>query len=220
MDDDTRDHDRLKAAILERMTDLAEEKHLGLAMIMAGFDGLTGPHRDLPRDPATLALIQENYPDATPALIGDRALDEDGLKIALAAAETLARIYVDYSPLSHWAGDMANDEEMRPAMSADVEAILTDLSNQWLGDGASLFGVTCTIILTAVRESLWRGLPWPKAARICLDALRMNYTMPNSVSDGEGLAVFAERMGISKNEARKYVEAAREADPATRRKTH
>jgi hypothetical protein len=48
----------------------------------------------------------------------------------------------------------------------------------------------------------------------------MNYTMPNSVSDGEGLAVFAERMGISKNEARKYVEAAREADPATRRKTH
>ncbi len=220
MDDDTRDHDRLKAAILERMTDLAEEKHLGLAMIMAGFDVLTGPHRDLPRDPATLALIQENYADATPALIGERALDEDGLKAALAAAETLARIYVDYSPLSHWAGDMANDEETRPAMSADVEATLTDLSNQWLGDGASLFGVTCTIILTAVRESLRRGLPWPKAARTCLDALHMTYAMPNSVSDGEGLAVFAERMGISKNEARKYVEAAREADPATRRKTH
>jgi hypothetical protein len=93
---------------------------------MAGFDGLTGPHRDLPRDPATLALIQENYPDATPALIGDRALDEDGLKIALAAAETLARIYVDYSPLSHWARDLANDEERRPAMSADIEATLTD----------------------------------------------------------------------------------------------
>jgi hypothetical protein len=220
MDDDTRDHDRLKTTIMERVTDLAEEKHLGLAMIMAGFDVLTGPYRDLPWDPATLAFIQENYPDATPALINERALDEDGLKIALAAAETLARIYVDYSPLSHWARDLANYEEMRPAMSADVEAILTDLSNQWLGDDASLFGVTCTIILTAARESLRRGLPWPKAARTCLDALRMTYTMPNSVSDGEGLAVFAERMGISKNEARKYVEAAREADPATRRKTH
>jgi hypothetical protein len=220
MDDDTRDHDRLKTAILERVTDLAEEKHLGLAMIMAGFDVLTGPHRDLPRDPATLALIQENYADATPALIGERALDEDGLKAALAAAETLARIYVDYSPLAHWAGDMANDEETRPAMSADVEATLTDLSNQWLGDGASLFGVTCTIILTAVREPLRRGLPWPKAARTCLDALHMTYAMPNSVSDGEGLAVFAEKMGISKNEAKKYVEAAREAAPATRRKTH
>ena len=184
MANDMQDQDRLKIAIMERVTDLAAEKHLGLGMILAGFDVLTGPHRDLPRDPALLALIKENYSDATPALIRNRALDEEGLKVALIAAETLARIYVDYSPLSHWASNKANDEENRLRMSADVEKTLARLLDDWLGRGASLFGVTCTIVLTAVRDALRRGLPWPKAARVCLDALRMTYTLPASLLEG------------------------------------
>ena len=35
---DMRDQDRLKSAVIERVADLAAEKHLGLAMILAGFD--------------------------------------------------------------------------------------------------------------------------------------------------------------------------------------
>ena len=39
---DMRDQDRLKSAVIERVADLAAEKHLGLAMILAGFDILNG----------------------------------------------------------------------------------------------------------------------------------------------------------------------------------
>ena len=205
---DMRDQDRLKSAVIERVADLAAEKHLGLAMILAGFDILTAPHRDLPDDPAVLALIQENYPDATQALVRNRALNEEGLRVALAAAETLARIYVDYSPLSHWASDRTSDGEKTPRMSGDVDDVLSKLSDNWMRRGASPFGVTCTIVLTAIKNAFRSGLPWPKAARICLDALHTTYVMPSSLSDSDLLAAFADTMGISESEARKYVAAA------------
>ena len=94
---DMRDQDRLKSAVIERVADLAAEKHLGLAMILAGFDILTAPHRDLPDDPAVLALIQENYPDATQALVRNRALDSDLLAAfadTMGISESEARKYV------------------------------------------------------------------------------------------------------------------------------
>ena len=217
---DMRDQDRLKIAIMERVMDLGAERHLGLAMILAGFDVLTGPHLDLPKDPAVLALIKENYPDATPALIRNRAVDEEGLVVALAAAETLARIYVDYSPLSHWASDKATDEQSRPSMSVDVENTLGKLSDDWLDRGASLFGITCTIILTATRDALRRGLPWPKAARICLDALKMIYTRPESLPDHALVTAFAETVGTSTREARKHIDRAKESSAASQDVRH
>jgi hypothetical protein len=42
-----------------------------------------------------------------------------------------------------------------------------------------------------------------------MDALHMTYMMPSSLSESDLLAAFADTMGISESEARKYVVAAK-----------
>ena len=75
------------------------------------------------------------------------------------------------------------------------------------------FGVCCTLILTAARDALARGLGWPKVVRICLDAINMAWQealrpSPLTARLGEVEQITA-MLGMSRATARRYVAAAR-----------
>jgi len=200
---------RLKIAILERVQDLPGAEHLAYALIETGFDMIAGQHRPAELTPADRAAIRDNYADATPKLIASRAVDEAGLAEMVAVAETYARIYIDYSPLSHWKTDFRQDEKYDAGLAEDATELIDALHKRWLAAGVSQFGICCVLVLTTVQVALRHGLAWPKIVRVCLDAIQMSRrghagSRPEP-SEAEILKEFAERVGISKAAARKYI---------------
>ena len=104
MPDEVERQRRVKTAILERVQDLSSEENLAVALIEAGFDLLAAGHLPASLTAGDRAAIRDNYADATPSLIASCSVDEAGLVQAVGTAEIYARIYIDYSPLSHWGG--------------------------------------------------------------------------------------------------------------------
>jgi hypothetical protein len=209
MSDELEAQRRLKIAILERVQDLGRAEHLAYALIETGFDIIAGQHRPAELTPADRAAIQDNYADATPKLIASRAVDEVGLAEVIGVAETYARIYIDYSPLSHWKTDLRQDEMRDAGLAEDATELIDALHERWLAAGVSQFGICCVLVLTTVQVALRRGMAWPKIVRICLDAIQMSRRgqagPPPEFSEAEILKEFAERVGISKAAARKFM---------------
>jgi len=200
---------RVKTAILERVQDLSAEENLAVALIETGFDLLAARHRPASLTAGDRAAIRDNYADATPKLIATRAVDEAGLAEVVTVAETYARIYIDYSPLSHWKADLQQDQKRDGGLAGEANELIDALHKRWLAAGVSQFGICCVLVLTTVQVALRRGLAWPKIVRVCLDAIQMarlgQVGSPPELSEAEILKEFAERVGISKAAARKYM---------------
>ena len=209
MPDEMEAQRRLKTAILERVRDLEGAEHLAYALIETGFDIIAGPHRPAELTSADRAAILDNYADATPKLIASRAVDEAGLAEVVGVAETYARVYIDYSPLSHWKADFQQDQKRDAGLAEEASGLVDALHERWLAAGVSGFGICCVLVLTVVQVALRRGLAWPKIVRVCLDAIQMarrgQAGSPPGLSEAEVQTVFAERMGLSKAAARKYI---------------
>jgi len=182
---------------------------LAYALIETGFDIIAGQHRPAELTPADQAAIRDNYADATPKLIASRAVDEAGLAEVVGVAETYARIYIDYSPLSHWKADLQRDQERDAGLAEEANELIDALHERWLAAGVSQFGLCCVLVLTTVQVALLRGLAWPKIVRVCLDAIQMSRreqaASPPELSEVGVLKEFAERVGISKAAARKFM---------------
>jgi len=209
MPDEVERQRRVKTAILERVQDLSAEENLAVALIETGFDLLAARHRPASLTAGDRAAIRDNYADATPKLIATRAVDEAGLAEVVTVAETYARIYIDYSPLSHWKADLQQDQKRDGGLAGEANELIDALHKRWLAAGVSQFGICCVLVLTTVQVALRRGLAWPKIVRVCLDAIQMarlgQVGSPPELSEAEILKEFAERVGISKAAARKYM---------------
>ncbi len=204
MSDEVEHQRRVKTAILERVQDLAAEENLALALIETGFDMMAASHRPTKLSAADRAAIHDNYADATRELIAARSVTEAGLAEAVCAAETYARIYIDYSPLSHWKADRRQDEKRDAGLVAAMH-------RRWEAAGVSSFGVCCVLVLSSVQHALRRGLAWPKVVRILLDAVRLSYRVGAGpgLDEAETVRMLMRLMGTSKAEARRYVAAAK-----------
>ncbi len=209
MPDEVERQRRVKTAILERVQDLSSEENLAVALIETGFDLLAAGHLPASLTAGDRAAIRDNYADATPKLIATRAVDEAGLAEVVTVAETYARIYIDYSPLSHWKADLQQDQKRDGGLAEEANELIDALHKRWLAAGVSQFGICCVLVLTTVQVALHRGLAWPKIVRVCLDAIQMarlgQLGSPPELSEAEILKEFAERVGISKAAARKYM---------------
>jgi len=209
MPDEVERQRRVKTAILERVQDLSSEENLAVALIETGFDLLAARHRPASLTAGDRAAIRDNYADATPKLIATRAVDEAGLAEVVTVAETYARIYIDYSPLSHWKADLQQDQKRDGGLAGEANELIDALHKRWLAAGVSQFGICCVLVLTTVQVALRCGLAWPKIVRVCLDAIQMarlgQLGSPPELSEAEILKEFAERVGISKAAARKYM---------------
>jgi hypothetical protein len=213
MPDEVERQRRVKTAILERVQDLSSEENLAVALIETGFDLLAAGHLPASLTAADRAAIRDNYADATPKLIASRSVDEAGLVEAVGTAEIYARVYIDYSPLSHWKADQRRDEKLDAGMAEEAAELVKRMHTRWEAAGVSRFGVCCVLVLSSVQHALRRGLAWPKVVRILLDAIRLAYSKPSgagpALSEAESLRVLTELMGISKAEARRYMAMAK-----------
>ncbi len=202
---------RVKTAILERVQDLAAEENLALALIETGFDMIAAGNRPAKLGAADRAAIRDNYADATRELIATRSVTEAGLADAVCVAESFARVYIDYSPLSHWKADQRQDQKLDAGLAEEAADLVRGMHRRWEAAGVSRFGVCCVLVLSSAREALRRGLAWPKVVRILLDAIQLSYRDRGkagaglALSEDESMRVLMEMMGISKAEARQYM---------------
>ena len=213
MPDEVERQRRVKTAILERVQDLTAEENLAYALIEAGFDLLAAGHRPARLSAAERAAVRDNYPDATPELIAARSVDEAGLVNVVSAAETYARIYLDYSPLSHWKPDLRRDRTLDGGMSEEAAGLVAATYRRWRAAGVSSFGVCCVLVLHSVQHALRCGLGWPKVVRILLDATQICYrgragTGPG-LSEAETVQTLIQMLGLSKPEAKRYMAMAK-----------
>ena len=141
MPDEVERQRRVKTAILERVQDLSSEENLAVALIEAGFDLLAAGHLPASLTAGDRAAIRDNYADATPRLIASRSVDEAGLVQAVGTAETYARIYIDYSPLSHWKADQRRDQKLDAGMAEEAAELVEGMHTRWEAAGVSRFGV-------------------------------------------------------------------------------
>ena len=211
MSDEVEHQRRVKTAILERVQDLAAEENLALALIETGFDMMAASHRPTKLSAADRAAIRDNYADATRELIAARSVTEAGLAEAVCAAETYARIYIDYSPLSHWKADRRQDEKRDAGLAAEAADSVAATHRRWEAAGVSRFGVCCVLVLSSVQHALRRSLAWPKVVRILLDAVRLSYCggAGPGLDEAETVRMLMRLMGTSKAEARRYVAEAK-----------
>lgn len=100
---------RLKRDVEAKPGDLAEAPGVGHTLVEPGLDMLAVGHRPAAVTDAGLALIRDNCLNATPELVALRAVDEEGFITPSSETIGIARMYLDYSPLSHQQADMAAD---------------------------------------------------------------------------------------------------------------
>jgi hypothetical protein len=167
------------------------------------------------RHPAKLSQadkqkIQGNYPDATPSLIQERALSDEGFMLVMGAAQLTARIAVDYKPES-FCNDLMEADDEHAAAGQALAATLEQAYAQATESGFSAFGASSMMILLGTVLGLKKGLRLPQIARPLLDALSHATSNSGPISAAaeaaaEEFAVkaVAQAMGISVAEARKY----------------
>lgn len=159
------------------------------------------------------SLIRENYPDATDKLIADRSMSETGVFMAVATASEMARIAIDYSPLSHVKVDMDRDMALGDQVVGAVAKHMGQAFTNSVGEGLSPFGAAATMILQAVMTGKGHGVSGFKLIRPLLDALTIaldGYPMRSEAEvESAALDVISEQMGISRHEAKRYLAMAK-----------
>lgn len=153
--------------------------------------------------------IRDNYPSATNKLIRERAMAEEGVIMAVATASEMARIAIDYSPLSHMKPDMDHDmalgEKTKEAVAGRLEQNYKDV----LAQGLTPFGASSATILHAVVQGKKHGASGFALVRSLLDALTLAVDGDPMESEEEfesaALNAVSEQLGLSRETAQKYL---------------
>lgn len=158
--------------------------------------------------------IRDNYPDATDAMIAERAMSEEGTYIAIAAGLQMSRIALDYSPLSHCQTEMDKDFKLPDEVTGAASQRLVTAFAEAKSSGFSAFGSATMMILLGVVMAKNSGVPSMKLMRTLSDAMSKVFD-----DDGGGIsaeekedqiiAALCQQMGISRATAKKYVENAK-----------
>jgi hypothetical protein len=205
----------LEKEIAWRLTDLENEDGLESALTNGLYASVARKHRGKRLSAADRKLIHENYPQATDALIAERALDKDGLTWLVAMAAMFVQIGLDYSPLSHAAGFVARDEAATAAMR-NLHAEIGQAVEKAIKAGLSPYGAMTIVAGGSVSRAIMVDqLPWPIVVRALNELIKAamegfgRNVSPEKAMENT-IEMLAERMGISKAEARKYARRSEE----------
>lgn len=159
--------------------------------------------------PVEIQKIKDNYPDATSALITERAMAEDGLELAVSSALYMAKIAIDYSPLSHCKNDMDRDETLHTPAQKQLNNNLHEAYQEGTLDGMSPFGVSACMILNGAFMGMEAGVSWPMLCRPLLDAIELVMEKQIKPSQEEieemVIAQIMSQMDVSRAVAKKYI---------------
>lgn len=211
------EHDEIsenQKQIKTRLADLIQQapEQTALALVMTALSIFADIY------PPTLSAkelkkIRDNYPSATNDLIQERAMAQAGVVMAVATACEMARIAIDYSPLSHMKPDMEHDIALgvksREAVAVRLEQTYKDV----LGQGLSPFGASVTTILHAVVMGKKHGASGFALIRSLLDAVTLALDGVPMRSEAEfesaALDALSEQLGVSRETAKKYLAMAK-----------
>lgn len=216
------DYERSKAqqeAIAKRIEDLVALDANGTAISLIPVAlGILAKHYPPDLDDDARHCIRDNYPDATDALIAERAMSQEGVTLAIVAGTEMARIALDYSPLSHTKPEMDRDFQLPGETMRPITQMLVNAFDSAEEAGMSSFGVATTMILLAVVKAKEKGVVGLKLIRPLLDAISKAIDGPmKPLSEKEveevAIAALCEQMGISRTTAKKYVAMAKKANP-------
>ena len=161
--------------------------------------------------------VSQNFEGATPSLIAERALSEEGVMMAMVALVQTATIAIDYRPESNCKDVVDADVAQNTAAKAFVPA-LQGAYQQATAAGLSPYGASSMMILFGAVLGLKKGLNWQLLARPLLETLGKTMEMggvgsPISEAEAEERALQAlmANMGISRTTARQYVARAKAA---------
>lgn len=212
------DYERSMAAqedISQRIADLtaADPDGTAVTLILVSLGILAKkypPHLD---DEARRRIL-DNYPSATEELMSERSMAEDGVVMAVAAGSQMARIAVDYSPVTHMKPEMEKDLALPAAVGKSTTASMVSAFDNAVSSGMSPFGAATTMILLATVKALDSGVPGLQLIRPLLDAI------DKAISDNEAplseeeatenaTQFLCKQMGISRKTAMQYVDYAK-----------
>lgn len=219
MDKNIAPSEPLACEILSRIDDIVKEdpNAAGVALMIAALQLFAKVH-PLQLDRESRALIEENYPPATPELMAKRAMTDEGVHFVVASALQIARIANDYSPNSHTKNlidaDMALGEKQRQTVNQMIAKTFDTVEST----GASAFGTAATMILLAVIKAQERGVNGFQLTRVLLDGLNAALGFraggsPTAFDEEAAIAAVASQMGISKATVRKYFDLAKKMHP-------
>jgi hypothetical protein len=162
--------------------------------------------------------IMENYPEATAALIAERAMSEEGALTAVAGASELARIAIDYNPLSNVEAELRQDDTALARAGEEASETFAGAYRSAIGCGLSAFGAAAMMILIGVHSAKEQGVGGFQLARPLLDALdlALNKGPPElsaemmRAAEERALDTVSAQLGISREQARKYLITARQ----------
>jgi hypothetical protein len=157
--------------------------------------------------PINVALILENYPEATQEDLDQRALSKPGLMTALVLFQQASAIVMDYSPLTNTTKereqDVADVEKQYQAMSIANKAY-----DDMIAIGYTSLGVMTTMTSTGLSRAKDDGAPSLKLARPLIEfmASALEPTDLEKQEDEEQLIeTLCNRLRISKAAARRYI---------------
>ena len=159
--------------------------------------------------------IMDNYPSATEELISQRAMAEHGVVMAVAAGIQMARIAVDYSPLTHVKLEMDKDFTLPEEVLKATTSAMTNTFDKAIENGISPFGAAATMILLATVKAKQHGVTGLKIIRPLLDAMNKGLEGDGpSLSEEEAtenaIRLLREQLGISRKAALQYVAYAKQ----------
>lgn len=156
--------------------------------------------------------IKENYPDATDDRIEERAMGEEGVMVALAAAEMMARIAVDYTASSAIKQDMAKDDEVASTVGSRLQMSLFESMEVAVASGMTPFGAMATAVLIGAHFGKVKGLAPAKVVRPLLDGISFAIQdgPQRSAAEDEERAIshLMRVMAISRAQAKRYLKMA------------
>lgn len=202
--------------ILARLDDLiAEDPDHAAVMLLNTIIALVAKAHPGKPSAAARRKIVENYPSATASLINERAMSPVGVAMSVSGALLLAKIALDYSPLSHVKPLTDADWSLPAEIQRGVQTSIQRTFDAGVAAGMSPFGVAATMILTATLSAQRRGVAKEQVARPLLDALTMSFEegplQSTAEMDEEVLAALSAQMGISRATAKKYLAQAKKS---------
>lgn len=167
------------------------------------------------RYPAQLSALElekvgQNFQGATPSLIAERAMSEEGLLMAMVSLAHTATIAIDYSPDS-FCKNLVDADMAHERAGKSFAGALQGAFKQATADGLSAYGAMSMMILFGAVFGTKAGLKWPLVSRPLIETLgkAMELGAPPQISEGEAeeqaIRILMQQMGISRQVALRYV---------------
>lgn len=207
---------RREVVLRERLTDLIDADPTGVAVDLGNLSLSIFAKKFPPvLTSKDKKLIKENYPNATNALIAERAMSSEGLTYALALNIQFTKIALDYSPESHVKSVVASDQAVGEKVSALLQPKLQSAFNDAVSAGMSPFGVATMMILIGAITGVRKGVKWLAMVRPLVEAVevisRPGLAPPSKEAEDRAMSKLMEQMGISRAEAKRYLKMAKES---------